>query len=148
MKGRKNNPKRILFLCTHNSARSQMAEGLLRRLGGDSFAAFSAGLAATAVRSEAVAVMKEIGIDISTQISKTWVPYLKMPFDAVITVCAGANEACPLFPNTRKRLHWSIDDPSMVQGPEAERLQAFRRARDEIRERIEKEILNSEWGFT
>lgn len=148
MRSHKNNPKRILFLCTRNSARSQMAEGLLRRLGGNSFVAFSAGLVATVVRPEAVAVMKEIGIDISTQMSKTLTQYLKEPFDEVITVCDSANEACPLFPKTRKRLHWSIDDPSKVQGSETERLQAFRRARDEIRERIEKEVLNIEWEYS
>jgi arsenate reductase len=133
--------KRILFLCTHNSARSQMAEGLLRGLGRGQFTAFSAGTVATRVRREAIAVMKEIGIDISGQTSKTLEQYVGDPFDVVITVCDSANESCPIFPNARQRWHWSIDDPSQVQGAEEERLAAFRRARDELRRRIETDLL-------
>jgi len=133
--------RRILFLCTHNSARSQMAEGLLRALGDSAYNVFSAGTIATSVRAEAIAVMREIGIDISGQESKTLDRYLSEPFDLVITVCDSANEACPLFPNAKQRWHWSIDDPSGVQGTEEERLTAFRRARDELHRNIESEIL-------
>ncbi len=133
--------RRILFLCTHNSARSQMAEGLLRALGGGSYDVFSAGTVATSVRAEAVEVMRELGIDIERQESKTLDRYLYEPFDLVITVCDSANEACPIFPSARQRRHWSIDDPSGIQGTEAERLAAFRRARDELRRNIEAEIL-------
>lgn len=101
--------RRILFLCTHNSARSQMAEGLLRHLGGARFAASSAGTEATHVRPLAIRAMAELGIDISGQQSKTLERYLPEPFDAVITVCDDANEACPIFPGAGKRLHWSFD---------------------------------------
>jgi len=133
--------KRILFLCTLNSARSQMAEGLLRALGNGAYDVFSAGTLATFVRAEAIAVMHEIGIDISGQDSKNLDQYQSEPFDLVITVCDIANEAYPLFPNAKERQHWSIDDPSHVRGSEAERLTAFRRARDELRKKIKSEIL-------
>lgn len=132
---------RVLFLCTHNSARSQMAEGLLRHLAGDRFEAMSAGTEATSVRPEAVSAMAELGADISGQESKTLDRYLGEPFDYVVTVCDAANEACPFFPGARDRLHWSIDDPSQVTGDHEERLEAFRSARDEIRARIENELL-------
>src|SRR5215203_1078071 len=134
-------PHHVLFLCTHNSARSQMAEGLLRALGGPDCDVFSAGTVATAVRPEAVAVMAELGIDIATQESKTLDRYLGGAFDEVITVCDDANEACPVFPGARHRRHWSIDDPSAVVGSEEERLAEFRRARDELSNRIEMELL-------
>lgn len=134
-------PKRVLFLCTHNSARSQMAEGLLRALGAGRFEAFSAGTVATRVRPEAIAVMRELGIDILGQASKTLEGYLHAPLDEVITVCDQANDSCPVFPGSVARRHWSIDDPSAVQGSEAERLAAFRGARDELRQRIEQELL-------
>jgi arsenate reductase len=133
--------KRILFLCTHNSARSQMAEGLLRRLGGDQFEAYSAGTEATLVRPLAIRAMGEIGIDIGSQESKTLDRYLGEPFDAVITVCDQANEACPFFPAAAKRLHWSVPDPSQATGTEEEQLAAYRVARDAIRSRIEGELL-------
>ncbi len=134
-------PKRVLFLCTHNSARSQMAEGLLCALGGNQFEVFSAGTVATRVRPEAIAVMQELGIDISQQTSKTLDRYLHEPFDEVITVCDDANDACPVFPGAGHRRHWSIDDPSKVQGTEEERLAAFRTARDDVRRRIETALL-------
>lgn len=134
-------PKRVLFLCTHNSARSQMAEGLLRALGGPELDVQSAGTVATSVRPEAIAVMDEIGIDIRSQTSKTLAAYLDQPFDFVITVCDDANETCPIFPRARERLHWSIDDPSRVTGEETLRLAAFRRARQALRWRIEQELL-------
>jgi arsenate reductase len=136
-----NQPLRVLFLCTHNSARSQMAEGLLRALGGDQVEVSSAGIIQTAVRPEAIAVMRELGIDISRQTSKTLDRYLGEPFDEVITVCDDANDVCPVFPGARNRRHWSIADPSRIQGPESARLTAFREARDQLRERIQTELL-------
>jgi arsenate reductase (thioredoxin) len=132
----------VLFLCTHNSARSQMAEGLLRHLAGDRFEAYSAGTEATHVRPLAVRAMDEIGIDISGQESKTLNRYLGEPFDYVITVCDEANEACPFFPGAKNRLHWSFEDPAQATGSEEERLGVFRTARDKIRERIEQELVN------
>lgn len=134
--------KRVLFLCTHNSARSQMAEGLLRHLGGDRYAAFSAGTEATGVRPLAVRAMAELGFDIAGQESKTLDRYLGAPFAAVITVCDDANEACPIFPGAGRRLHWSFDDPSKATGTEAEQLATYRRVRDAIRARIEVELLD------
>ncbi len=132
---------RVLFLCTHNSARSQMAEGLLRSLSRGIVDASSAGTVATEVRPEAIAVMSELGIDISMGKSKTLDLFLDKPFDIVVTVCDDANDTCPIYPGARERLHWSIEDPSRVDGPESTRLTAFRTARDELRRRIESEIL-------
>ena len=139
-------PRRVLFLCTHNSARSQMAEGLLRYLAGDSFEVTSAGTEATSVRPEAVAAMGEIGIDISRQESKTLERYLVESFDYVITVCDDANEACPVFPGAERRLHWSFRDPSQATGTEEERLEVFRTVRDELGERIELELVRGKGG--
>jgi arsenate reductase len=129
-------PMSVLFLCTHNSARSQMAEGLLRALGGERFEAHSAGTEATSVRSEAVAAMAEMGIDIGAQTSKTLDRYLGADLDWLVTVCDQAREACPVLPGVRRQLHWSIRDPSGVEGGEAERLAAFRAARDDLAARI------------
>ena len=136
--------KRILFICTHNSARSQMAEGLLRALAPDQFEAFSAGTEATHVRPLAIKAMAELLIDISSQQSKTLDRYLNEPFDEVITVCDTAAEACPIFPGAAKHHHWSFPDPSKATGSEAEQLAVYRRVRDEIRARIEKELLTGE----
>ena len=133
--------KRVLFLCTHNSARSQMAEGLLRHLGGDRFEAYSAGTEATRVRPLAIEAMAELGIDISGQRSKTLDRYLNEPFDKVITVCDDANESCPLFLGARERLHWSFPDPSRAGGSKEQQLAVYRRVRDGLRQRIECEIL-------
>jgi arsenate reductase (thioredoxin) len=133
---------RVLFLCTHNSARSQMAEGLLRHLAGDRFEAMSAGTEATHVRPLAVRAMEEVGVDISGQESKTLERYLGEPFDYVITVCDDANEACPFFPGARQRLHWSFEDPSRVEGTEEERLAVFRGVRDLIKDRVQSELVN------
>jgi arsenate reductase (thioredoxin) len=133
---------RVLFLCTHNSARSQMAEGLLRDLAGDQFEVMSAGTEATHVRPLAVRAMEEIGVDISSQESKTLDRYLDQPFAYVITVCDDANEACPFFPAAQSRLHWSFEDPSKAEGTEEERLAVFRRVRDEIRDRAQAELVN------
>ncbi|MEO8247171.1 MAG: arsenate reductase ArsC [Chloroflexota bacterium] len=125
---------RVLFLCTHNSARSQMAEGLLRDIAGDDFEVHSAGMEATEVRGEAVAAMAEIGIDIRGQRSKTLDRYLRQEIDWLVTVCDQAREACPVLPGVRDQLHWSIPDPATVNG--AGRLAAFRDARDDLRARI------------
>lgn len=133
--------RRVLFLCTHNSARSQMAEGLLRFLGGDTFEVFSAGTEATFVRPLAVKAMSELGIDISGQQSKTLDRYLHEPFDEVITVCDTAAEACPVFPGAVRRRHWSLEDPSKATGSEEEQLAVYRRVRDELRSRIVDELL-------
>lgn len=133
--------RRVLFLCTHNSARSQMAEGLLRHLGGIGFDVFSAGTEATRVRPLAIRAMAELGLDISGHASKSLDRYLGEPFDAVITVCDDANETCPVFPGAGRRLHWSFDDPSKATGTEDEQLATYRRVRDEIRARIEGELL-------
>jgi arsenate reductase len=135
---------RILFLCTHNSARSQMAEGLLRHLAGDRFEVHSAGTEATHVRPLAIRAMDETGVDISGQESKTLERYLRESFDFVITVCDEANEACPFFPGAKTRLHWSFEDPSQADGTEDARLAVFQRVRDEIRQRVEQELVNEE----
>src|ERR687885_3056325 len=129
---------KVLFLCTHNSARSQMAEGLLRHLAGVRFEVMSAGTEATHVRPLAARAMDELGIDISGQESKILDRFLGETFDYVITVCDDANEACPVFPGARRRLHWSFEDPAQARGTEEKRLQEFRLVRDEIKERIEK----------
>jgi arsenate reductase (thioredoxin) len=133
--------QRVLFLCTHNSARSQMAEGLLRAFGGDRFEAFSAGTEATHVRPLAIRAMAELGVDISDQRSKTLDRYLDQPFDTVITVCDQANEACPVFFGAKARLHWSFPDPSQATGTEEQQLAVYRQVRDALRERIEHELL-------
>ena len=120
----------------HNSARSQMAEGMLRAWGGDRFEVSSAGIEASIVRPEAIAVMDEVGIDISSQTSKSVGRFLGESFGWLITVCDEANEACPTIPGVRQLAHWSIDDPAKVEGDEAKRLDAFRTARDTLRDRV------------
>jgi arsenate reductase len=135
---------KVLFLCTHNSARSQMAQGLLRHLAGDRFEVMSAGTEATHVRPLAVRAMDELGIDISGQESKTLQRYLGETFDYVITVCDDANEACPVFPGARRRLHWSFEDPAQATGSEEERRRVFQSVRDQIRERMEEELLTED----
>ena len=128
---------RVLILCTGNSARSQMAEGLLRHDAGNVYEVFSAGTKPTHVRPEAIAVMREVGIDISGHRSKSVDEFAGQDFDYVITVCDNAKESCPIFPAKTKRIHWSIEDPAAVQGSEEERLAAFRRIRDELRARLQ-----------
>jgi len=127
----------VLFLCTGNSARSQMAEGLLRELGGEGFDVESAGTAPAGLNSLATEVMREIGIDISGQQSKSVADFLGKRFDHVITVCDRARESCPIFPGAAQMLHWSFDDPAAAPGNEVERKSVFRRVRDQIRHRIE-----------
>jgi arsenate reductase len=137
---------RVLFLCTHNSARSQMAEGFLRALAGDRFEVASAGTEARGVNPLAVRVMTEAGVDISRHVSKTLDPFVGEPWDYVITVCDTANEACPIFPAAGTRLHWSFDDPSSAQ--ESERLAVFRRVRDEIKATLASWLARSTGGIS
>jgi arsenate reductase (thioredoxin) len=126
--------KSVLILCTGNSARSQMAEALLRRDAGDRFEVESAGSKPSMVRPEAIQVMREIGIDISGQRSKHLDEFLDQHFDYVLTVCDNANESCPVFPGATKRIHESFEDPPADSiGSYEERLAVFRRVRDELR---------------
>jgi len=127
---------RVLFVCTHNSARSQMAEGLLRTLAGDRFEAASAGTEQTAVNPLAIQAMAERGIDISRHISKTTDGLLHEGWDYLVTVCDDANERCPLVPGVGQRLHWSFPDPSRASGTLQERLVVFRDIRDQIEARL------------
>jgi arsenate reductase (thioredoxin) len=127
---------RVLFLCTHNSARSQMAEGMLRAWAGDRYDAFSAGTEATEVRPLAIRAMAEIGIDISGQSSKTVQSLAGQEFDYAVTVCDDGKESCPYFPGAKRQVHWSFEDPSAAQGSEDERLATFRRVRDQIAAQI------------
>jgi arsenate reductase len=130
--------KRIIFICTHNSARSQMAEGILRTLYGDKFEVFSAGTEPTNVNPFAIEVMKEIGIDISKQRAKSVKEFLGEDFDLVVTVCDHAKESCPFFPGGKRYAHKGFEDPSQFKGNDEEILSGFRKVRDEIKEWIEK----------
>jgi len=127
---------RVLILCTGNSARSQMAEGIFRRLLGDRFEVYSAGTHPSYVRPEAIQAMREIGVDISSHRSKSVAEFLGQSFRYVITVCDNARESCPVFPGPAERIHWSFEDPAAVVGTDQERLEAFRRIRDQIAARI------------
>lgn len=131
-----NDKKRVLILCTGNSARSQMAEGLLRHMANDRFEVESAGVEPSHVRPQAVEAMRERGIDISRQRSKSVDEFAGQNFDYVITVCDNANERCPIYPARTERIHWSFDDPAAAEGDEAARLAVFRRVRDEIESRL------------
>ena len=126
--------KRVLILCTGNSARSQMAEGWLEHTAGDRFEVESAGTRPGHVRPEAIAVMKELGIDISGHRSKHVDEFQGQAFDYVLTVCDNAKESCPVFPRDSKRFHMGFEDPAALQGTEEERLALFRRVRDQIRD--------------
>jgi arsenate reductase len=123
---------RVLFLCVHNSARSQMAEGLLRSMAAGAVDVKSAGLEAGGLRAEAVTVMHELGLDISAQRSKSVDELAGERFDVVVTTCEEAKEACPFFPGARETLHWDLPDPAAVPGDELTRLEAFREVRDEL----------------
>ena len=127
---------RVLFLCTGNSARSQMAEGWLRHLAGDRFEVFSAGTHPVGLNPVSVEAMAEVGIDISAHRSKSVSEFLTQPFEYVITVCDRAKESCPIWPGPTHLLHWSFDDPAEVVGANEARRQLFRRVRDEILGRI------------
>lgn len=128
--------QRVLILCTGNSARSQMAEGLLRELAGEPIEVFSAGTKPSTVNPLAIEAMRERGVDISAQRSKHLNEYLNQPFDYVITVCDNAAESCPVFPGRAHRVHWSFPDPAAAQGSDEERLQVFRQVRDDIEARL------------
>ena len=128
---------RVLFICTHNSARSQMAEGLMNALYGDRFQAFSAGAEATAVRPAAIKVMAEIGIDISSHRSKSIDEFMDQRFDHVVMVCDNAARDCPFFPGGRDTIHHAFKDPAACEGMEEEILDCFRLCRDDIRRWIE-----------
>jgi arsenate reductase len=142
-------PMRVLFLCTHNSSRSQMAEGLLRARDGARFAVSSAGTHPRSVHPLAIEVMREIGIDISEAAgyhAKSLDEFVGQPFDLVVTVCDEAAEECPFFPGARRQAHWGFPDPSAATGTEAERLAVFRTVRDAIAARIEAFALEQDIG--
>ncbi len=128
--------QRVIFICTHNSARSQMAEGLLRHLAGERYEVFSAGTVATKVNPLAIKAMAEKGIDISNHTSDRIEKFMGMEFDYVITVCDNANESCPYFPANKTKWHWSFEDPSAAIGTEAEGLAKFREIRDQIETKL------------
>lgn len=134
----------VLILCTGNSARSQMAEGLLRALAGGQMEVFSAGAKPSTVNPFAIEAMSERGIDISGQRSKHLNEYINQPFDYVITVCDHAAESCPLFPGRAERIHWSFPDPAAAQGSDEERLRIFRRVRDDIEARLREWLAQSD----
>ena len=131
------NKMRVLILCTGNSARSQMAEGLLRHMGGTRYEVFSAGTRPAGVNRFAIEVMREKGIDISKQRSKSVAEFAGQQFATVITVCDRAAEECPIFPGAPQRAHWSLPDPASVSGTGEEKLGAFRKVRDELERRIQ-----------
>jgi len=127
---------KVLFICTHNSARSQMAEAFLNHLGGERFRAWSAGTEPGHVHPLAVEVMAEIGLDITSQRAKSVDRFLGHPFNYVSTVCDRARESCPVFPHAARHLHWDLPDPSQAEGSHEERLATFRWVRDQVREHV------------
>jgi arsenate reductase len=128
---------RVLFVCTGNSARSQIAEAILRHQGGPAFDVASAGTEPKGVNPLTVRILEEIGIDISTARSKSVSEFLGQEFDYVITVCDQARESCPIFPGARESIHWGFDDPAAAEGSEVERLAVFRRVMSEISVRLQ-----------
>ena len=138
---------RVLFLCTGNSCRSQMAEGLLRWVGGSVVDVVSAGTDPRPVHPDAVRALREIGLDISRQKSKSAEPYLGQRFDYVITLCDAARESCPVFPGAARTLHWSLPDPAAASGSEAERLQEFRKVREQLSGLIDELLAEMMEGF-
>lgn len=128
--------KRVLFLCTGNSCRSQMAEGWLRHLAGDQYEVVSAGTHPVGLNPYAVAAMQEVDIDISHHMSERVDPYLTQRFDYVITVCDRAQETCPIFPGTGSMLHWSFEDPAKAKGPFEQQMVVFRKIRDQIADQV------------
>jgi len=131
------NKKRVLFLCTGNSARSQMTEGFLRHMAGDRFEVFSAGVKPTQVNPLAIKVMAEAGVDISKHRSKSAMEFIGQQFDYIITVCDNAKQTCLVFSGKHEKIHWDLEDPAEAEGSEEERLVVFRKIRDEIRKKIE-----------
>ena len=134
-------PSKVLFLCTGNSARSQMAEGYLRHVAGNDYEVFSAGTDPVGLNPLAVDAMREIGIDISQQTSQHVREFLGTKFPFVVTVCDRAKESCPIFPGAIRFIHWSFPDPAQAQGSHEERLEAFRRVRDQIARHIDKQFV-------
>ena len=132
--------KRVLFLCTGNSCRSQMAEGFLKRLAGEKYEAESAGVDPTKINPLSIKVMNEEGIDISGQSSKSADEFIGQKFDYVITVCENAKQTCPVFPGEYKNIHWDLEDPAEAKGGEEERLAVFRKIRDQIKDNVSKFI--------
>ncbi|MGC9337085.1 MAG: arsenate reductase ArsC [Candidatus Cloacimonadia bacterium] len=130
------NKTKVLFLCSSNSARSQMAEAFLRRYGNDRFDAFSGGLEASEINLYTIKVMEEKGVKLDGQFSKNLDKYLKDRFDFLITVCSRAEEKCPFFPGVSVRLHWPLEDPAAVEGSDEEKLAVFRKVRDQIESKI------------
>ena len=131
-----NQRQKVLFLCTGNSCRSQMAESFLRHFDGDEYESFSAGTHPSVVNPRAIIAMNEIGIDISNHRSKSLDEFLSQEFDYVITVCDRAKESCPVFHGAKEQFHWGFDDPAETEGTEEEVTKVFRRVRDEISEKI------------
>lgn len=129
--------KRVLFLCTGNTCRSQMAEGLLKKFAGERFEVFSAGISPGQVNPLAIKVMSEVGIDISRQRSKSVQEFLGQKFDSVITLCSSARQICPAFPGVYENIHWDLEDPALAWGTEEERLLVYRRVRDLIKKHLE-----------
>lgn len=127
---------RVLILCTGNSCRSQMAQGLFRHLSNGTYDAYSAGVSPTTVNPLAIRAMREIGIDISHHTSDSIDQYLNRDFDLVITVCDNAKENCPIFPGAKNTRHWPFEDPADAKGTEEERMRVFRKVRDQIRDKI------------
>ena len=134
--------KKVLFLCTGNSCRSQMAEGFLRYMAGDKFEVFSAGVKPTQVNPLAIQVMAEVDVDISKNRSKSAIEFIGQQFDYVITVCDNANKICTIFPGKYEKVHWDLKDPAEALGSEEDRIVVFREIRDEIRQKIEEWIKN------
>ena len=144
-------PRRVLFLCTHNSSRSQMAEGFLRARGGSHYAVWSAGTRPSAIHPLAIRAMSEVGIEIGEAAghsSKGLDAVTGQVFDLVVTVCDSAAEECPYFPGARRQEHWSFPDPSAVSGSEEQRLDAFRRVRDAIGARIDAFLADERAGVS
>ncbi len=131
---------KVLFLCTGNSARSQMAEGFLRHFAGEDFEALSAGTNPGTLNPLAVQAMAEVGVDISSQYSKNVTQFLGTPIQYVVTVCDNAKESCPVFPGAARFLHWSFPDPAAVLGTKEKKLAVFREIRDQIETRIKQEF--------
>jgi len=129
--------KKVLFLCTGNSCRSQMAEGFLKHLAGERFEVFSAGVSFSQVNPLAIKVMDELGIDISRQRSKSVQEFLGQKFDYIVTLCDTAKQTCPVFPGTYEKIHWDLEDPVGAWGTEEERLVVYRKVRDAIKSKIE-----------
>jgi arsenate reductase len=133
--------KKILIICTHNSARSQMAEGLINAFYSDKFEAYSAGTEVSEVKTQAIEVLKEFGIDISHHYSKHMRDFYGTKFDLAITVCDNAKKVCPVFPGANKNLHKSFPDPAAIKGTEEEKLECFRKVRDQIHNWIKEELI-------